>query len=194
MKKIFVIFAFFTMFFLISCDSAKKFENPYDKNNEETNSNDEDEDQTDSSSEHDDGGNSDSGRKQGELYGDCFDDKTCSGDLICDVENNVCIKNSASEQTADDEEQTTDDTDTASEQVNDNDEQVNDDADTASEQVNEDEELTDNDTDTSDSSADEEPDTEPVSGDTRVFKCFGLPANASWNSVSKITQTFNGEE
>ena len=37
---------------------------------------------------------SDSGlkRKQGEIYGDCYSDMTCNEGLVCDEDNNVCIK------------------------------------------------------------------------------------------------------
>ncbi len=38
------------------------------------------------------GGNQGSGRKQGEIYGECFKDNTCSEGLICETEHNVCIK------------------------------------------------------------------------------------------------------
>lgn len=38
------------------------------------------------------GSNSGSDRKQGEIYGECFKDKTCNEGLVCDEEYNVCIK------------------------------------------------------------------------------------------------------
>ena len=34
----------------------------------------------------------DSGRKQGELYGECYQNNTCNEGLVCDTENNICIK------------------------------------------------------------------------------------------------------
>lgn len=54
------------------------------------------------------------------------------------------------------------------------------------------------DTDTSDSQSDDDADTshenEHETGKTREADCTGLPANASWNTVSSITQTWNGNE
>lgn len=41
-------------------------------------------------------GNSGTSRKQGEIYGECFKDKTCNEGLACDTENNVCIKDKSS--------------------------------------------------------------------------------------------------
>ncbi len=42
----------------------------------------------------------DQGRKQGELYGECYPNDTCNAGLICDVENNICIKDNG--ETSDD--------------------------------------------------------------------------------------------
>ncbi len=54
------------------------------------------------------------------------------------------------------------------------------------------------DADSSDSQSDDDADTshgnEPEVGETREADCTGLPANASWNTVSSITQTWNGTE
>ena len=54
------------------------------------------------------------------------------------------------------------------------------------------------DTDSSDSVSDNDSDTTNENdieiGDTREANCTGLPANASWNSVSSITQTWDGSE
>ena len=36
-------------------------------------------------------GSSDSGKKQGELYGSCYPNKTCNEGLTCDEENDVCL-------------------------------------------------------------------------------------------------------
>ena len=38
------------------------------------------------------GGSSGSGRKQGEIYGECFKDNTCNEGLICDTEHNICVR------------------------------------------------------------------------------------------------------
>ena len=152
-----------SLFLLFSCDSGMKFENPYDKNNE-AGLTDDDTAQTDTESEQADDADSHSGRKQGELYGDCFPDQTCDAGLICDIENNVCIR--------DYNDSEKDDSNTTSEQTDDF-------VDTASEQ-------TDDEADTADSQTDEDPGTQPAPGATRTFNCFGLPENAAWNSVSKI--------
>ena len=54
------------------------------------------------------------------------------------------------------------------------------------------------DADSSDPVSDDDSDTTHENdieiGDTREANCTGLPANASWNSVSSITQTWNGTE
>lgn len=38
------------------------------------------------------GGNSDPGRKQGEIYGECFKNNTCNEGLVCDTEHNTCVR------------------------------------------------------------------------------------------------------
>ena len=45
-------------------------------------------------------GSSGSGRKQGEIYGECFKNKTCNEGLDCDTENNVCIKGGTADEDA----------------------------------------------------------------------------------------------
>lgn len=72
MKKIFVIFALFTMFFSVSCDSGLKFNNPYDKNSADLVG--DDTDKTDTVSEYSD----DDGDKTNTVseYGDDDGDKT----------------------------------------------------------------------------------------------------------------------
>lgn len=42
------------------------------------------------------GGSSSNDKKQGELYGGCFSDQTCNEGLICDTDNDICIKDPAS--------------------------------------------------------------------------------------------------
>ena len=55
------------------------------------------------------------GRKQGELYGECYPDETCNPGLTCDVENNICIRDNNSpdddSDTAPDDDDPTDDKD-----------------------------------------------------------------------------------
>lgn len=71
MKKICLILAVFTvLFFAVSCDSGLKFENPLDPNNRTADS-----------------------EETGTLGGKCYPNKTCDNGLVCDKENNVCIKN-----------------------------------------------------------------------------------------------------
>ncbi|MBO7126151.1 hypothetical protein J6W78_01240, partial [bacterium] len=38
-----------------------------------------------------DGGSDNNGKKQGELYGSCYPNKTCNEGLVCDEENDVCL-------------------------------------------------------------------------------------------------------
>ena len=104
MKRYGSIFALFLMFFAVSCDNGLKFNNPNDKNSEMSQSDDADAenptgerpdgDQNDSGpSEPDDDAETQSGRNQGELYGECYPNKTCNEGLKCDEMNNICIKN-----------------------------------------------------------------------------------------------------
>lgn len=64
MKKILVVFALFAaLIFVASCGENSK-------NDDSTNS----------------------GREQGTLYGECYQNTTCNIGLECDIENNICIK------------------------------------------------------------------------------------------------------
>ena len=53
----------------------------------------------------------DQGRKQGELYGECYPNNTCNEGLICDVENNICIKDPDAQNDDDSDTMPDDDTD-----------------------------------------------------------------------------------
>ncbi len=67
-------------------------------------------DNTDTSdSTPDNDSDTDQGRKQGELYGECYPNDTCNAGLICDVENNICIKDT--DNTSDDSDYDTPDVD-----------------------------------------------------------------------------------
>jgi len=153
-----------------------------------------------------DDSDTDNGRKQGELYGECYPNETCNKGLVCDVENNICIKDPGNNDNHDD-----DDTDTT----------PDDDADTS-----------DSGNDSGDSQPDDDADTEPtdlcvpnpclgiensteictVFGNihtceckpdyywggsacgtvqTQIASCTGLPANAEWNTVDTIIQTWD---
>ena len=57
-------------------------------------------------------GNSGSDRKQGEIYGECFKDKTCNEGLVCDTENNACIRGNAADGDAENPDDTETDSDT----------------------------------------------------------------------------------
>ena len=97
MRRFFVVFAFFAaLIFVVSCGGNKKEEITQPDN-----------DQTDADTV-DDG--DDKSRKQGELYGECYPNKTCNEDLICDEENNVCIKNPDNQEKPDEDSDSTDPT------------------------------------------------------------------------------------
>lgn len=49
-----------------------------------------------------DGSGSSSGKKQGELYGACYPNKTCNDGLTCDEENDVCLPDGADNDSDDD--------------------------------------------------------------------------------------------
>ena len=64
--------------------------------------------------------NEDPGRKQGELYGECYPNATCNKGLVCDEENNVCIKDPAGNNSDNDvSDSTPDDGDSTPEQPDD---------------------------------------------------------------------------
>ena len=93
MKKFLAFFAVFTaLIFVISCGESSKTGDDTDTGETVT-----DEDSDTSDSEPDDTtpeqpDNEDPDRKQGELYGECYPNATCNNGLICDEENNICIK------------------------------------------------------------------------------------------------------
>jgi Nucleosome binding factor SPN, SPT16 subunit len=74
-------------------------------------------------------GNSDSGRKEGEIYGRCYPNNTCNDGLVCDTESNTCIKDDTVDEDAeipdnedfDDTNNTEADDDTESETISDED-------------------------------------------------------------------------
>ena len=88
MRKLFSFFAVLTvLLFMLACGGSKKEENTQPDN-----------DQTDADIA-DDGDNE--SRKQGELYGECYPNKTCNEGLICDEENNICIKDPGNQEKPD---------------------------------------------------------------------------------------------
>jgi len=145
MKKFFAVFALFALFFAVSCGSSGNNEN---KDNTDTGETVTDEDtadsgQGDTTPEQPD--NEEPGRKQGELYGECYPNATCNKGLVCDEENNVCIKDPNSDDTDSDvsdstpeegDSDTSDSTDDADSDTSDSadtsDSQPDDDADTDS--------------------------------------------------------------
>ena len=132
------------------------------------------------------GGNSSSGGSSvsnfGKLGGECYPNETCDEGLLCDTRENLCIE---------DPENPIHDSDTSSEQTNDN-------IDTSSEQSDDKTDTTSkNDNDSADDSDTIDPDitdSGEIDGETRVQDCTGLPENAEWNTVSSITQTWDGEK
>ncbi len=161
-------------FFLFSCDSGVKFNNPNDINSDaynpesgENETNDEDIDQTDSDStdsepedtEHD---NPDSIPEQPD-NGDSEPDDTDTYDSDSVPDN--------SDSTPDDDADTAD-------SIDDSSDSQPDDSDT---------------TDDGDTSAPDEDDTEPdEEPTTRTAACQSKPDNTVWNTVSEITQTYTG--
>ena len=115
--------------FLFSCDDGIKFDNPLDQNADISDSsdsqNDEDKDQTDSVADEDPNEQADTenpDKKQGELDGECYPNKTCNDGLICDKDNNICIKDSESSENNDDSDSTSEQSDgDTSDSGNDND-------------------------------------------------------------------------
>ena len=77
------------------------------ENNEESQN--DDSGDTGTTLEPDDDSTAPSERKQGELYGECYPNETCNKGLICDVENNICVKENYN--TSDDDGDTSSDAD-----------------------------------------------------------------------------------
>ena len=177
MKHFCSILAVCLMFFAVSCGSSGSSGN---KDNTDTGETVTDEDTADSGQgdttpeQHDD---EDSGRKQGELYGECYPNATCNKGLVCDEENNICIKDpdSGSNDSDNDAAETDDDGDTTPEQP--------DDADSA------------DDSDTSDpaddnDSADSQPDDDADSAEPEE-NCKTVDGHLWWSS--KTTDSMNWE-
>ena len=68
-------------------------------------------------------------RKQGELYGECYPNETCNKGLICDVDNNVCIKDPRNSEESKDDSDNTEKPDENSTDIIDNDLDTTDDDD-----------------------------------------------------------------
>ncbi len=165
-------------FFLLSCDSGLKFENPLEKNDSdsiEAETHDGDRDKTDTSAEQED-------KDKTDTVSEYDDDKT----------DTASTNNGDSGDSKPDEDKTdSDNSDTAPEQP-DND-------DSAPEQPDDTDTAPDEDDfqpDDADSQSDDDADTshgnEHETGDIREADCTGLPAHASWNTVSSISQTWSG--
>lgn len=63
------------------------------------------------------GSNSGSGRKQGEIYGECFKDNTCNEGLVCDTEHNICVRDEDYSDDAEPEDDEDHDSETESEDI-----------------------------------------------------------------------------
>ena len=191
MKKFFVFFAVFTaLIFVISCGESSKT-----GDNTDTGETAADEDSGTADSKPDDTtpeepDNEDQGRKQGELYGECYPNATCNAGLVCDEENNICIKNPAGSDSDNDVTETGDDGDTTPEQPDDADSA--DDADTSDPADDAD---SADDSDTSDpaddnDSADSQPDDDADSAEPEE-SCKTVDGHLWWSS--KTTDSMNWE-
>ncbi len=130
MRKIFCVLVLLcSMFFMLSCGGGSTENTPAqdgDAVSDEDAVTDEDQTDTENTDTDDTGdtvddtsdteepdGDTDSGdnnKKQGELYGRCYPNKTCNEGLECDEENDTCIKKQKDDSDTSD---TTDDTDTS---------------------------------------------------------------------------------
>ena len=125
MKKLCLLFVFCSLFVFAGCGSDLNDDkkNDSETTHDESNINDAEEvvdNEADTENQ-----DADQGRKQGELYGECYPNETCNKGFICDVENNICIKDPAQNNDVvpdDDPDETPDeDTDTDSEEIQDED-------------------------------------------------------------------------
>ena len=201
MKKFCLILAVCSMFFALSCGSSGNTENKGNNDNKDNSDKGEtvtDEDSDTAASEPDDTSseqpdNEDPGRKQGELYGECYPNATCNKGLVCDEENNICIKdpdNGSNDSDNDVSDPTPDDGDTTPEQPDDADSA--DDSDTSD--PTDDADSAD-DSDTSDpaddnDSADSQPDEDADSAEPEE-NCKTVDGHLWWSS--KTTDSMNWE-
>ncbi|MBO4711507.1 hypothetical protein J5681_06290 [bacterium] len=92
MKKLCLLFVFCSLFIFAACGSDSKNDT---QNDSEATLNDNDINDAEEVADNEgdtENQDADQGRKQGELYGECYPNETCNKGLICDVENNICIK------------------------------------------------------------------------------------------------------
>ena len=175
MKKIFALLTVFAaLIFVVSCGGSSKS----DKTNDSTDTGETMTDEDSADSGHGDTtpeqpDNEETGRKQGELYGECYPNATCNKGLVCDEENNVCIKdpNGNSNDSDNDVTETDDDSDS-----------THDDADSDSDSDSSD--STADDADTSDSQSDDNADTD--SGD-QDEPCTTIDAKLWWSPKTAET-------
>ena len=170
MKKFFVFFALFTaLIFVISCGESSKTSDNTDTGETVTDGDSADSGQDDTASEQPD--NEEQVRKQGELYGECYPNATCDKGLVCDEENNICIKDPNSN----DSDETDDDGDSTPEQPE-------------SEEPDNDSDTTDStdDADTSDPQSDDDADTD--SGEQEE-SCTTIDGKVWWSP--KTTDTMD---
>ena len=74
MKKLFVVSAVLAaMISAVSCNSTLDFNNPNDQNSQSS-------------------GTDNTRSDTGEIYGECYPNKTCNEGLVCDKDYNICIK------------------------------------------------------------------------------------------------------
>ena len=89
MKKLCLLFVFCSLFVFAGCGSDLNDDkkNDSETTHDESNINDAEEvvdNEADTENQ-----DADQGRKQGELYGECYPNETCNKGLICDIENNI---------------------------------------------------------------------------------------------------------
>lgn len=164
MRKVFIIFALFCAMFLFAACGSDSKESVYG-----------DTDTSDSTSDKPDSDTTDTNSDDGDSQSDSTADTTPdNGDSADDPDSD--------KPDSDNPDTTPDNGDTAP-----------DNGDSA-----DDTDSSDSGNDSGDSQSDDDADTshgnEPEVGDTREAGCTGLPVNASWNTVSTITQTWNGNE
>ena len=171
-----ILFTIFS-FFLFSCDSGLKFDNPLENNSDANNQ-----------------GNSDA-----EMQDEDYDEPTDTDPTDSEPEDTEPDNPDSTQEQPDngDSEPDNNDTDDSDSAPDNGDSTPDDDTDTADftddsddSEPDESEQTDDGDTSTPDEDDDEQNE-EPA---TRTETCSGLPANASWHNGSSITQTFDGND
>ncbi len=171
-----ILIAIFS-FFLFSCDSGLKFDNPLENNPDANNQ-----------------GNSDAEMQDEDSNEQTDTEPTDSEPTDTEPDNPDSTQEQPDNGDSEPDNHDTDDSDSAPDNADttpDDDTDTSDSTDDSGDSEPDDTDTTDDGDTSAPDKDDNEPDEEPT---TRTATCSGLPANASWHNGSSITQTFDGND